>query len=187
MDADASDLRYYRRMHENEAAESKFGILLSEQIRNEFSASQQYLAIAVHCDDADLPQLARFFSAQAEEERGHALRVMRYLLDRGVRVEVPGVDEVRNDFDSIRDAVALALASEQVVTDQVTRLAAAARDEFDFLGEEFMRWFLKEQVEEVATMTTLLRVVDRADGNLFDIEEFVAREMATVAAAAPAE
>jgi ferritin len=74
-----------------------------------------------------------------------------------------------------------------VVTDQVTRLAAAARDEFDFLGEEFMGWFLKEQVEEVATMTTLLRVVDRAAGNLFDIEDFVAREMVPAAVAAPAE
>lgn len=179
-----SDLRYYRPVHVAEAAESKFHILLTDQVRNEFTASQQYLAIAVHCDDADLPQLARFFYTQAEEERAHALRVVRYLLDRGIRVEVPGVDEVRNDFDDIRDAVALALASEQVVTDQVTRLAAAARDEFDFLGEEFMGWFLKEQVEEVATMTTLLRVVDRAAGNLFDIEDFVAREMVP---AAPAE
>lgn len=173
-------------MHGKSASASKFDILLSEQIRNEFSASQQYLAIAVHCDDADLPQLARFFYAQTEQERGHALRIMRYLLDRGVRVEVPGVDDVRNDFGDLRDAVALALASEQVVTDQVTRLAAAARDEFDFLGEEFMGWFLKEQVAEVATMTTLLRVVDRAAGNLFDIEEFVAREITPATATAPA-
>jgi ferritin len=56
-------------------------------------------------------------------------------------------------------------------------LAAAARDEGDYLGEQFMQWFLKEQVEEVALMTSLVRVADRAGANLFDLENFVAREI----------
>jgi ferritin len=65
------------------------------------------------------------------------------------------------------------------VTEQISRLAAVARDEGDYLGEQFMQWFLKEQVEEVAMMTTLVRIADRAGANLFHLEDFVAREIGT--------
>jgi ferritin len=92
-------------------------------------------------------------------------------------VEVPGVDGVRNAFDTPRDALALALEQERLVTEQVSRLAAVARDEGDYLGEQFVQWFLKEQVEEMALMTSLVRVADRAGANLFDLENFVAREI----------
>ncbi len=96
-------------------------------------------------------------------------------------VEIPGVDAVRNTFDSPRDALAMALEQERTVTEQVTRLAGVARDEGDYLGEQFMQWFLAEQVEEVARMTTLVRIAERAGDNLFHLEDFVAREMAAVA------
>jgi ferritin len=167
------------RMLNRDAPETKFHALLQEQIRNEFTAAQQYVAIAVYFDDADLPQLAGHFYGQAVEERNHAMMVVRHLLDRDIRVDIPGVDSVRNSFDSARDAIALALDQERNVTDQITALAAAARDERDYLGEQFMHWFLKEQVEEVASMTTLLRIADRAGGNLFHLEDFVSREMAS--------
>ncbi len=161
-----------------DCADNKFCALLADQIRNEFTASQQYVAIAVHFDDEDLPQLAAHFYRQAVEERNHAMMLVRYLLDRGIKVDIPGTDTVRNDFGSVRDAIALALDLERGVTEQITALAGAARDERDYLGEQFMQWFLKEQVEEVASMTTLLRTADRAGTNLFHIEDFVAREMA---------
>ena len=161
-----------------DSAETKFCALMQDQIRNEFTAAQQYVALAVYFDAEDLPQLAAHFYRQAVEERNHAMMLVRYLLDRDVDVEIPGTDAVRNGFDSVRDAVALALELERGVTEQITALASTARDERDYLGEQFMQWFLKEQVEEVASMTTLLRTVDRAGSNLFHIEDFVAREMA---------
>jgi len=156
---------------------SKFDGLLQDQIRNEFTASQQYIAVAVYFDDADLPQLAAHFYRQAVEERNHALMLVRYLLDRGIHAEIPGVDAVRNEFASPRAAIEMALDQERGVTEQITTLAAVARDECDYLGEQFMQWFLKEQVEEVASMTTLLRIADRAGDNLFHLEDFVNREM----------
>jgi bacterioferritin B len=157
--------------------ESKFQSLLLEQIRNEFTASQQYIAVAVYLDDQDLPRLAAHFYAQALEERNHAMSIVQYLLDSDLRIVIPGVDDVRNDFSSVEDAVELALTQEKTVTSQITALARAARDEGDYLGEQFMQWFLKEQVEEVASMSTLLTVVRRAGDNLFHIEDFVNREL----------
>lgn len=163
--------------------DTKFHQLVREQIRSEFTASQQYVAIAVHFDGEDLPQLAKHFYAQAVEERNHAMMLVQYLLDRGVEVEIPGVDAVANRFESVTDALRLALAQERTVTEQVTRLAGVAREEGDYLGEQFMQWFLKEQVEEVAQISTLVRVAERAGSNLFNIEDFVARELATAPAA----
>lgn len=160
-----------------DSANSKFAALLQDQIRSEFTASQQYTAIAVYFDGEDLPQLAKRFYAQAVEERNHAMMLVQYLLDRGRDVEIPGVDAVCNKFDAPRDALALALDLERAVTDQFGQLASAAREEGDYLAEQFMQWFLKEQVEEVALMTTLVRVADRAGTDLFHLEEFVAREI----------
>ncbi len=155
---------------------SKFHRLLQAQIRNEFTASQQYVALAVWFDSQDLPRLARHFYRQSLEERNHAMMIVQYLIDQDVAVTIPGVDEVRNEFTEPADLVALALQQERGVTDDIIALAKVARDEDDYAGEQFMQWFLKEQVEEVAQMTTLLNVVRRAEGNLFHVEDYLARE-----------
>jgi ferritin len=155
---------------------TKFHELLQAQIRNEFTAAQQYVAIAVWFDGQDLPRLAAHFYRQSIEERNHAMMIVQYLLDNDVRVAVPGVGEVRNDFETVREPVELALRQERTVTEEITALARAARDEGDYIGEQFMQWFLKEQVEEVASMSTLLRTVDRAGDNVFHIEDFLSRE-----------
>jgi ferritin len=160
-----------------ESPRSKFHGLLHDQIRHEFNAEHQYIAIAVWYDNADLPQLAKRFYAQAVEERNHAMMIVQYFLDRDISVDLTGIDAAKSHFENAREPIAMALDQEKTVTDQIVQLASTAREEGDYLGEQFMQWFLKEQVEEVAKMTTLLTVADRAGSNLFDLEEFIAREM----------
>ncbi|SER45590.1 ferritin [Actinokineospora terrae] len=155
---------------------SKFHKLLQVQIRNEFAASQQYVALAVWFDGQDLPRLAKHFYRQSLEERNHAMMITQYLMDNDIPVTVPGVDEVRNEFADAAELVTLALQQERAVTDEIVNLAKVARDEEDYKGEQFMQWFLKEQVEEVASMRTLLTIVKRSNGNLFDVESHLARE-----------
>ncbi|GAB09875.1 ferritin [Gordonia araii NBRC 100433] len=156
---------------------TKFQQLLADQITNEFAASQQYNAIAVYYDNEDMPQLAQHFYEQSVEERNHAMMIVQYFLDRGQAVEIPGVDTPLNKFGDFTEPIKLALRQEQEVTEQIVNLARVARDDGDYLGEQFMQWFLKEQVEEVATMTTLLTIAERAKGNIFDLETFVEREI----------
>ncbi len=153
-----------------------FTELLGAQVRNEFAASQQYAAVAVWFDSQDLPQLARYFYRQSLEERNHAMMMVQYMLDRDLPITIPGIDAVRNDFTSPTEPIALALAQEKQVTSDIEALFAAARQGGDPLGEQFMLWFLKEQVEEVASMTTLLNIAERAGDNWFDLENYVARE-----------
>jgi ferritin len=169
-------------------SQSPFVSALNEQIAYEFGASQQYIAIAVHYDDETLPRLSAFFYRQAVEERNHAMMMVQYLLDAGEPVTIPAVEAPRSGFADTVEPVALALAQERRVTGQITALAAAARDGGDYAGEQFMQWFIKEQVEEVSSMSDLLKVVERARDNPLLAEEYLVREASgeAVDATAPA-
>ena len=162
-------------------AEKSFAAALNEQIANEFAASQQYVAIAVYYDAETLPRLAAFFYSQALEERAHAMMMVRYLLDTDAEVIIPGVEAPTPKFGDIVEPVALALDQERQVTEQINTLIRVAREESDFASEQFMSWFIKEQVEEVATMSDLLTVVKRAKDDIEAIEEYVAREQSSPA------
>ena len=159
---------------------------LNEQIAHEYAAHQQYVACAVYYDADTLPQLARFFYAQALEERDHAMMMVQYLLDTEAPVRIPGVAAPETGFADVVAPITLALAQEKRVSEQITRLAAAARQESDYATEQFMQWFIKEQVEEVATMSDLLRVAERSRDDVHDIEDYIAREQSGTAADATA-
>ena len=143
-------------------AAARFVERLNQQIAYEFAASQQYIANAVYYDAETLPRLAAFFYAQAVEERNHAMMMVEYLLDADVAVTIPGVAAPETGFSDIVAPVALALEQERRVSDQIGELMGVAREESDYLSEQFVQWFLKEQVEEVSTMSSLLAVVQRS-------------------------
>ncbi len=149
---------------------------LNEQIANEFAAHQQYVACAVHYDAETLPQLAGFFYRQAVEERDHAMMMVQYLLDVDAEVITPGIAAPQTRFADVVEPIALALAQEKRVSEQINALAARARQEGDYSSEQFMQWFIKEQIEEVATMSDLLRVAERSRDDVMDIEDYVKRE-----------
>jgi ferritin len=153
---------------------------LNAQIGNELAAHNQYLACAIYYDALTMPRMAAFFYGQALEERDHATMMIQYLLDTDSDVVIPGVEAPRNSFGDLVAPVALALDQEKRVTDQISGLLRTAREESDFASEQFMQWFIKEQVEEVATMSDLLAVVSRNQDDLEDIEEYVAREQGGV-------
>ena len=155
---------------------SRFVAQLNEQIGHELAAHNQYLACAIHYDAQTMPQMAAFFYGQAMEERDHALMMVQYLLDTDSEVRLPGVEAPESSFPDVVAPVQLALAQEKRVSEQINALLRTAREEMDFASEQFMQWFIKEQVEEVATMSDLLTVVTRNADDVADIEEYVARE-----------
>jgi bacterioferritin B len=162
-----------------------FAAKLNEQIANEFAAHQQYVACAAYYDAQALPQLAGFFYRQALEERGHAMMMVQFLLDTGSEVTIPGVEAPRARFQDVVAPIALALEQERRVSEQINALAATARAEGDFTSEQFMQWFIREQTEEVATMSTLFRVAERSRADQAEIEDFIAREGAGAEAVDP--
>jgi ferritin len=155
---------------------SRFHDAVNEQIGYEFAASQQYIAIAVYFDAETLPNLATHFYRQAVEERNHAMMLVQFLLDADQPVTIPGVTAPRTEFGNAAEPVTLALEQEKRVTEQIAGLLKLARDDGDFVGEEAMHWFLKEQREEVASMSDLLKLVERAlESTILLAEDSLAR------------
>jgi len=102
--------------------------------------------------------------------------MVQYLLDAGSDVTIPGVEAPRTQFADVVAPVSLALEQERRVSEQIGALATLARELGDYAGEQFMQWFIKEQVEEVSSMSGLLKVVERARENPLLAEEFLVRE-----------
>ena len=146
------------------------------QVGHEMGASMLYVSIAAYFDSEDLDQLGAFFYRQADEERDHAMRFVRYVVDAGGRLEMPAIPAPVHEFASAEAAVAMALASEETVTQQIYDLVEIAQKDRDHIAHRFLDWFVNEQFEEVATMNALLSVLRRAgDDNLLQVEDYLAR------------
>jgi ferritin len=148
---------------------------LNMQLISEFSASSQYTAIAVYFDEKALPELSNYFLNQSEEERMHAMKIIHFMLDAGAKPIIPALPEVMNDFDSAEKAVELAFNQELKVTDEINNLVALSLEEGDHTTNQFLQWFVTEQVEEVSTIGQLLQTIKHAGNNLLLVEDYVRR------------
>ena len=148
---------------------------INEQIGYEFSAELQYYAIGAHFATEALPQLSQHFFQQAEEEKGHALRFIKYVVDAGGRAAIPAIDAPKSKFKTARDAVKLSLDQEVHVTKQINALVDLAKKENDHITINFLQWFLTEQLEEVSSMDNLLKIIERAGTDLLQADEYLAR------------
>ncbi len=146
---------------------------INGQVVEEFTASLQYTAIALYFDSETLPQLSGFFHLQAQEEYMHAMKLLNYITEAGGQPIVPATKPVKNNFESVEEAVALALNQELKVTEQINSLVSVAVRENDYLTQQFLQWFVTEQLEEVSSMNDLLNIVRRAGKDLFRIEDWL--------------
>ena len=147
----------------------------NDQIKSEFGASAQYIAIAVYFDELGMVEMAKFFYSQSEEERMHAMKFVHFMLETEAKPIIPGIPDLLNEFNSPAEAVEFALEQEKKVTDQINNLVNIAVQEGDHTSNNFLQWFVTEQVEELSTMTTLLQTINLAGGNLLLVEDYVLR------------
>jgi len=154
----------------------KMNAALNEQVGHEFGASLQYVAIAAYFDSDNLPELAAHFYRQAEEERDHAMRFVNYVVDAGGKVALPAVPAPKSGFASAEEAVKLSVDWELTVTKQINALVDLAIKETDHTTQNFLQWFVTEQLEEVSSMERLLSMIRRAGSNLLFVEDYLARQ-----------
>ena len=149
---------------------------LNAQLGRELEAHLQYLSISSWFDAEGLPELTRFFAAQAAEEHVHAMKFLVYLQDIGGPVVIPALVAPKPSFESAEEAVAASLDWENDVTAQIDAIMDLAIERRDHATQAFLQWFVSEQVEEVSTMSELLQVTRRAgESNLLLLEDYVAR------------
>ena len=143
---------------------------LNGQITAEFATAHAYLAMSCELDGMGMKELASFFSKQADEEREHAHKIIKYLQEVGAEVSLEGVDKPRVDHGDVAAIAQAALQSELHVTKLIHDLVALAEKDKDYATRSFLNWFVDEQVEEVATMTDLVQMVKLAGNNLLQLE-----------------
>ena len=149
---------------------------LNKQVVEEFTAANQYTAMALYFESETLPALAAFFHAQADEEREHGMKILGYISEAGGQPLVPATQEPKNHFEDAEEIVQMALDQELKVTGQINSLVDLAIAENDHLTRHFLQWFVEEQLEEVSSMSDLLNVVKRAgQTNLLLVEDYLAR------------
>lgn len=123
-------------------------ILLNNQVKMEAEASSKYLAMASWCDRNGYKNSASYFMKQAEEERGHMLKIFNYIMTIGGTAVSPEVPAVKQEYASFRSVFEAALQSEISVTQSINRIVTQTRKEEDYATESFIQWFVNEQIEE---------------------------------------
>lgn len=149
--------------------------MINDQVGREFGASLQYVSIAAYFDADDLPNLAAFFYRQADEERMHAMKFAHFIIDAGGQVRIPAVGASKYDFKDAGEAVEAALEWEMEVTRQINALMDQAIGDHDHISKQFLDWFIAEQLEEISTMQTLLKIVKRSKENMLFADDYLAR------------
>jgi ferritin len=148
--------------------------LMSAQVGNELGASNQYIQIATYFDGESLSKLAKFFYAQAEEEREHAMKFVHFLMEVGAELSIAAIPATNTDIDSAEKAFEMSLGWEQEVTRQINAMMDLAIQEKDYASQAFLQWFVTEQVEEISTMESMLDIVRRAgEKNLLMVEAYL--------------
>lgn len=148
---------------------------LQRQFNHEFTAAHAYVAMAVWCEDAGLKGCGKFFRKQAAEEREHADKFMAHLADRGVKPELAAVAAPKTKFESLVEVAEHALAMEVANTTGISKCYDVAVAEHDLASQPMLMWFIKEQVEEEAWASDLVRLAKGANcsGALMDLDRHV--------------
>jgi ferritin len=102
--------------------------------------------------------------------------MVNYLIDRGVQPDIGGVESPKGSFGDHVEPIRLAIEQERSVTIKISELFEIARETRDYASEQFMQWFVEEQVEEEAAMGDLLAVAERTVSVPMLLEEYLARD-----------
>ncbi len=129
---------------------------LNEQINKELYSEYLYLAMSAYFAEKDLSGAASFFGKQAAEEHGHAMKLFKYLLDRGGHVELLKIDAPKVNLKGFLDVFEQTLEHERYITKSIDELVDLSIKNNDHSMTSFLQWYVDEQVEEEATFTSLL-------------------------------
>ncbi|WP_416197417.1 MAG: Ferritin [Sporanaerobacter sp.] len=134
---------------------------LNEQIKYEMYSSNLYLAMAAYCASEDLDGFANYFIVQAEEETFHAMKFFNYINEMDGRVNILGIEEPKNDYESVLEVFKVSLEHEKSVTARIYKLMDIAMEEKEHATISLLKWFVDEQVEEENSMKSVLKRLER--------------------------
>ncbi len=129
---------------------------LNEQMVAETYSAYLYWSMAAHLHDQDYPGMAHWMECQAKEELSHAVKIYGYMMERGSKARMSAIDEPPSEWDSPLHVMDSVLDHERKVTAMINALMDKAIDEKDHASNQFLAWFVTEQVEEESTASAIL-------------------------------
>lgn len=136
-------------------------VALNEQIHAELASAYLYLSMSAYFDHLAYPGFAKWMAVQAQEEMGHARRFMAYVNDRNARVTLKTLEQPKKDWISVQEAFSDSLHHEEEVTGRIHNLVKLAESEKDYATQNFLQWFVTEQVEEEGAVVNILNTLDK--------------------------
>lgn len=156
--------------------------ILNEQVQKEFYSAYLYLSMEAYFLHQNLDGFANFFHVQVQEERDHALKFFSYINQAGGKIELMQIDAPQVEFASAEHVFELTLEHEQLVTKSIYNMVDQAIEERDHATNNFLQWFVTEQVEEESTMDQVLkklRLIKNASQGLFMLDAELAKRVYT--------
>lgn len=130
--------------------------ILNVQILKEDYSSQLYLSMASWAENQGFEGVSNWLYAQAEEERMHMLKLVRYVNDRDGNAVIPGIDRPPSDFGDVSEMFDKVLAHEKFISGSINEIVAVCIAENDFTTQNWIQWFVNEQIEEEASVKAIL-------------------------------
>lgn len=134
--------------------------VINRQVKMEAHSSAAYLAMAAWCDVRGYDNCANFFFRQSDQERAHQMKFFHYLVDMECPAISPAIGESEHEFDKLKSVFEKSLEMEISVTDSIHDMVRACRKHGDLATEEFLRWFVQEQIEEEYVARRCLELFD---------------------------
>jgi len=162
----------------------------NDQIQLEFESSFAYLQMGADFELRSLPGMATWMRMQSGEEHGHAMKFIQFVLNRGGKLELKTIAAPQATPETVQGAFEAALGHEQRVTKAIHDLYSTALAAQDYSSLPLLQWFVNEQVEEEATVSTILdrlrMVGDDRTGLLF-LDRELGQRVGTADAGAAAD
>ncbi len=136
---------------------------MNEQIKNELESAYMYLSMAAYFQSLSLGGMAHWMRVQVHEETMHAMKFHDHIIDRGGKVVLMDMAQLKTSWESPLAAWKHVLEHEQLVTSLVNKLLGIVRKENDYAAEPLLSWFVKEQVEEEANAANIIDQIELTD------------------------
>jgi ferritin len=152
-------------------------VALNDQINAELFSAYLYVSMAAYYRSVNLDGFAHWFRVQAQEEVFHAMKIHNYIFDRDGKVTMKALDGPKTEWSSPLEAVEEALSHERLISGRINKLVEQAGEIKDHATENFLKWFVEEQVEEEASANDIvqkLKLIGKQVGPLFMYDRHLA-------------
>lgn len=155
---------------------------LNKLLNEEIYSSYLYLSMSAYFESENLPGFANWMLIQYKEEYDHAMKFFHHINERGGRVKLESISKPKGDWNSPMDVINDTLQHEQKITSQINEIVDLAFVSKDHASYNFLQWFVSEQVEEEANVTSIreqLKMIEDSKSALFFLDKELGKRTAT--------